>query len=107
MNPANNAKTTRTLLTCGIIAGPLYTIMGLVQAAIRPGFDITRHSLSLLANGDLGRIQILKFLVLGALLVAGSIGMKRALQSGVGSKWAPRMLGLYGLGTIAAGYIHC
>jgi hypothetical membrane protein len=70
---------------------------------IRPGFDITRHALSLLANGDLGWIQTLNFLVTGILLVAGAAGVKRALRSGPGSRWAPRMLGLYGLGLIAAG----
>jgi Protein of unknown function (DUF998) len=96
------AKVTKSLLTCGIIAGPLYVILGLIQMAIRPGFDITRHSLSLLANGDLGWIQILNFLLTGLLLVAGAVGVKRALQSGPGSRWAPRMLGLYGLGLIGA-----
>jgi|SRR5689334_4164671 len=93
---------TRTLLTCGIVAGPLYIILGFIQMASRPGFDITRHSLSLLANGDLGWIQILNFLVTGILLIAGAIGMKRVLKSGPDSRWAPRMLGLYGLGLVGA-----
>ena len=99
----DDAKLTKALLTCGIVAGPLYIIVGLIQMAIRPGFNITRHSLSLLANGDLGWIQILNFLVTGVLLIAGAVGVKRALQSGLGSKWAPLMLGLYGLGLIGAG----
>jgi len=98
----DNARLTKTLLTCGIAAGPLYIILGLLQMAIRPGFDITRHSLSLLANGDLGWIQTLNFLFTGILLFAGGVGVKRALGSGVGSKWAPRMLSLYGLGLIGA-----
>ena len=98
----DDAKLTKALLTCGVIAGPFYIIVGLIQIAIRPGFDITRHSLSLLANGDLGWIQTLDFLVTSLLLVAGAVGVKRTLQSGLGSKWAPRMLGLYGLGLIGA-----
>jgi len=98
----DDVRLTKRLLTCGIVAGPLYIILGLIQMAIRPGFDITRHSLSLLANGDLGWIQILNFLVTGILLIAGAIGMKRALKSGPGSRWAPRMLGLYGLGLVGA-----
>jgi hypothetical membrane protein len=102
LTSTDDAKRTKTLLTCGIIAGPLYIILGLLQMAIRPGFDITRHSLSLLANGDLGWIQTLNFLVTGLLLIAGAVGVKRALQSGPGSRWAPRMLGLYGLGLIGA-----
>ena len=98
-----DTKLTKVLLNCGVSAGPFYVIVGLIQMAIRPGFDITRHSLSLLANGDLGWIQILNFLVTGMLLIAGAVGVKRALQSGPGSRWAPRMLGLYGLGLIGAG----
>jgi hypothetical protein len=99
----DDTRLTKALLTCGMSAGPLYIIAGLIQMTIRPGFDITRHSLSLLANGDLGWIQILNFLVTGMLLIAGAVGVKRALQSGPGSRWAPRMLGLYGLGLIGAG----
>src|ERR1041385_4353426 len=100
---ADDARLTKALLTCGIVAGPLYIVLGLIQMAIRPGFDITRHSLSLLANGDLGWIQPLNFLVTGVLLLAGAAGLKRALQSGPGYKWAPRMFELYGLGLIGAG----
>jgi hypothetical membrane protein len=99
----DDAQLTKAFLICGIVAGPLYIILGLIQMVIRPGFDITRHSLSLLANGDLGWIQILNFLVTGMLLIAGAAGMKRALRSGVGSRWAPLMFGLYGLGLIGAG----
>src|SRR5262249_21288806 len=73
------------------------------QVVVRPGFDITRHSLSLLANGDLGWIQIANFVVTGALLLAGAVGVKRTLVAGPGRIWAPRMLGLYGLGLIGAG----
>ena len=102
LTSTDDAKRARILLNCGIAAGPLYILLGLLQMAIRPGFDITRHSLSLLANGDLGWIQILNFLVTGILLIAGAIGMKRALKSGPGSRWARRMLGLYGLGLIGA-----
>ena len=102
LTSTDDAKRARILLTCGIAAGPLYILLGLLQMAIRPGFDITRHSLSLLANGDLGWIQTLNFLVTGILLIAGAVGVKRALQSGPGSRWAPRMLGLYGLGLIGA-----
>jgi hypothetical membrane protein len=102
-NSTNYLKVTKSLLTCGVLAGPLYVTVGLIQIAIRPGFDITRHSLSSLANGDRGWIQILNFLVTGVLLIAGAVGVRRALQSGPGSVWAPRMLGLYGLGLVGAG----
>ena len=103
LTSTDDTRLTKALLTCGISAGPLYVIVGLIQMAIRPGFDITRHSLSLLANGALGWIQILNFLATGMLLIAGAVGVKRALPSGRGSKWGPLMLGLYGLGLMGAG----
>jgi len=98
----NDAKLTNGFLRCGILAGPLYVGLGLLQMAIRPGFDITRHSLSLMSNGSLGWIQILNFLVTGILLILGAVGVKQVLQSGPGSKWGPLMLGLYGLGLVGA-----
>jgi hypothetical membrane protein len=96
-------KLTRALLACGIAAGPLYTIVGLFQMFIRPGFDIRRHALSLLSNGDLGWIQIANFEVTGLLVIAGAIGMWRALRGSRGGTWGPLLIGLYGLGMLGAG----
>lgn len=96
-------KTTKTLLTCGVIAGPLYLIVGLIQAFTRPGFDITRHDLSLLSNGDLGWIHITNLIVSGLLVIAGAVGMRQALSAGRGKTWGPLLIGLYGLGLIGAG----
>jgi hypothetical membrane protein len=90
---------TTSLLVAGALAGPLYVISGTAQAVLRPGFDIRTHPISVLSNGDLGWIQIATFVLAGALTVAGAVGMHRA-QAGV---WAPRLLGLYGLGLVGAG----
>jgi hypothetical membrane protein len=89
----------RTLLAAGAIAGPLFTVVGLAQAATRPGFDLTKDQLSLLENGDLGWIQIATFVITGLLFIAGATGMRRA----GGSRWAPRLIAVFGLGLIAAG----
>ena len=97
-------RQTRALLICGLIAGPFYIVVGLIQALTRPGFDITRHDLSLLANGDLGWIQITNLLLSGLLVIAGAVGMRQALQDGRGRTWGPILLGVYGLGLIGAGF---
>jgi hypothetical protein len=39
------------LLACGILAGPLFVAVGLIQAFTRVGFDLCRHPLSLLSLG--------------------------------------------------------
>ncbi|SRR6266566_9158944 len=80
-------KQTRALLICGLIAGPFYIVVGLIQAFTRPGFDITRHDLSLLANGDLGWIQIANLVVTGLLIVAFAFGVRQALHAGPGRTW--------------------
>lgn len=95
-------KATKYLLTAGAIAGPLYIVVGLAQALTRPGFDITRHALSLLSNGDLGWIQISNFLVSGLLVIAGALGIRRAIE-GRGKTWGTLLIGLYGLSLIGAG----
>ena len=43
---------TRRLLACGIVAGPLFLVVALVQALTRDGFDLSRHPISLLSLGS-------------------------------------------------------
>lgn len=95
---------TKALLACGLIAGPLYIVVGLAQALTRPGFDITRHDLSLLANGDLGWIQTANFMLTGLLVIAGAGGMRQALPASRGWIVVPLLVGVYGLGPIGAGF---
>src|SRR5918994_2498712 len=88
------AGTTRTLLTAGALAGPIYLVVYFVQAFTRADFDITRHPASVLSNGELGWIQITSFLVTGLLLIAGAIGMRRAPHPGPARTGGPPVLRL-------------
>lgn len=94
---------TRSLLGYGVLAGPLYVGVSLAQALTRDGFDLSRHSWSLLANGDLGWIQIANLVLTGLMVVAFAVGLRRAMAAGPGARWAPRLLGAYGLSLVAAG----
>ncbi len=98
-----HAGLTRALLAGAALAGPLYVGLGIFQMFIREGFDIRRHALSLLSNGDLGWIQIANFMLAGLLTIAGAVGMRRALAAGRGRTWGPLLIALYGLGLIGAG----
>jgi len=98
------AQLTRVLLACGVVAGPLYIVVGVIEMLIRPGFDLRRHSLSLLSNGDLGWIHIAMLVSTGLLTIAGAVGMRRVLRSGRGRPWGPLLVGVYGLGLIGAGF---
>ena len=103
-NRSAHRKLTNALLVCGMIAGPFYILVGLIQALTRPGFDILRHDLSLLANGDLGWIQITNFVVSGLLVLAFAVGTRRTLSAGAGRMWGPILLAVYGIGLIGAGF---
>jgi len=98
------AQLTRVLLACGVVAGLLYIVVGVIEMLIRPGFDLRRHSLSLLSNGDLGWIHIAMLVSTGLLTIAGAVGMRRVLRSGRGRTWGPLLVGVYGLGLIGAGF---
>jgi len=94
---------TGKLLACGVAAGPLYIVIGAAQALTRDGFDMRRHPLSLLSNGDLGWIQIATFIVAGVLVLAGALGVRRRLHPGRGGTWGPILLALWGIGLIGSG----
>lgn len=94
---------TRTLLAAGAVAGPLFLGVVLAQMALRPGFDLARHPISLLGVGDLGWVQVANFVVAGALAFAFAVGLSRVLRGGRGGTWGPRLMGVFGLGLIAGG----
>ena len=91
------------LLICGAIAGPLYVAVSLTQALLRPGFDLTRHPWSLLANGPAGWVQMTNLIVTGLLVVLAAVGFSRAVSIGTGHRAIPILLGIFGAGMIGAG----
>lgn len=106
VNAGLSTRTTKALLMGGVVAGPLYVVVALVQGLTRPGFDLLHHDVSLLSNGSLGWIQITNFLLTGLLVSAGAVGMRRTLiesQFNQGRTWGPLLITIYGLGLIGAG----
>jgi hypothetical protein len=89
----------RVLPACGVLAGPLFVGTGLAQGLTRAGFDLTRHPASVLANGDLGWIQITNFVLTGLLTLAAAAGIRRVLPG----RWGPRLLAGYGVSLLCAG----
>ena len=100
---AKATSLTQTLLRCGAIAGPLFILIVLVQDYTRPGFDPRLQPLSLLSLGDWGWVQILNFVLAGALNLLYAAGLRRRLHPGRASTWGPILIGAYGLGLIAVG----
>ena len=94
---------TKWLLLCGAIAGPIFTAAWFLQGPARADYDPMRHPISSLSIGEFGWMQALNFLVIGTLTIAVALGLPNALQSRGGSKWGPILVGLIGLGFIGAG----
>ena len=70
---------TKSLLGWGVVAGPFYVVVGLAQALLVPGFDLSRHALSLLLLGPLGWIQALNLVLSGLMVLAAAIGFARLM----------------------------
>ncbi len=96
-------RVTKSLLGYGVIAGPFYIALWLIQAATRSGFDLRRHPASLLSTGHLGWIQVVNFILTGTMVIGAAIGMRRALPSRRFSRSIAGLVGLFGLGMIGAG----
>ncbi|MCA1719257.1 MAG: DUF998 domain-containing protein [Actinobacteria bacterium] len=94
---------TKTLLACGVIGGPLFVAAFLVEDATRADYDPLRHPVSSLAIGDSGWTQTANFIVVGLLMLAFAVGLRRALRSLGGSIWGPLLVGIWAIGLLGAG----
>jgi hypothetical protein len=98
----NTNTTTRWLLAAGALAAPLFAVTALAQAAVRPGYDLTRHPVSMLALGDLGWIQTTNFVVCGLLMLVAAAGLRRARRGQKGGTWGPILFLTQGVGLLVA-----
>jgi hypothetical membrane protein len=96
-------RVTRSLLGYGVLAGPFYVVISLIQALTRAGFELSQHPWSVLANGEGGWIQTTNLILTGLMVIAAAVGMRRLLNGGKGGTWAPALIGVFGLGMVAGG----
>jgi hypothetical membrane protein len=98
-----NDRTTKLLLACGVLAGPVFTLAWLAAGATRPNYDPLRHPISSLAIGAEGWTQTASFIVNGLLTLAFAFGLARALRLQRGSRWGTWLIGLVAIGLLGAG----
>ncbi len=70
----------------------------------RPGFDVTRHAVSSLQNGEFGWVQSVTFIFSGILSILCAWGVRRYLHGSRGGTWGPLLVGTFGIGMILAGF---
>ncbi|HLS24555.1 MAG TPA: DUF998 domain-containing protein [Beutenbergiaceae bacterium] len=93
------AAITRSLLGWGVVAGPFYLAIGLVLAATRSGFDLSRHPLSLLMLGPWGWLQRTNLVLAALMTIIAALGMYRAVRDGRGLAMSV-LTGCYGAGML-------
>ena len=94
---------TRTLLHCGVAAGPVFLLIFVIQILVRPEFRFARSEPSILSIGPLGWIQITNLMLGGLMVFAGALGMRRVLRPGNGGFWGPLLLEVFGIGQVGVG----
>jgi hypothetical protein len=98
-----SASTARQLVPLVGVGLTLFIVAGAVQGLLRDGFDMVKHPLSLLSNGDLGWVNIANFVVSGLLVLVGAYALQQLLRGQPGGTWGPRLLGLAGIALVAGG----
>jgi hypothetical protein len=94
---------TRRLLTCGVVAGPVFVTTFVIEGATRADYQPLRHPVSSLALGPGGWVQVANFAVTGALYVAFSAGLSRAAGSSARTRVGPILIGAAAVGMLGAG----
>jgi hypothetical protein len=97
---SSESEITQSLLRGGVLAGPFYLAVGVIQGLLRAGFDFGRHPLSVLANGTGGWVQTVNFVLTGLMVVAAAAGFRRVL--GPMSRAVAWFLGGFGVSMIVA-----
>ena len=99
------ARSSQRLLWAGVLAGPIYVVVGVIESFTRQGYDPLKHDLSILANGEWGWIHVLVLVGTGFLTLAGAFGIRASLAGSRAGTWGPILVGVYGLGLVAAGFM--
>jgi hypothetical protein len=96
-------KTTKGLLTCGIIGVFLFIIMFPIQGQLRVAYSPIKFPISSLSIGEFGWIQISNFIIAGSLIFLSSIGFRQATPLLKNSLLTSILIGAVGLGLVGAG----
>jgi hypothetical protein len=97
-------RKTKTLLLCGALAGPLFTIAWFIEGLTRVHYDPMRHPISSLSLGEFGWTQIANFIVTGILTLVLAFGLRKVFQSGGGTMWVPTLITVVGIGFLGTGF---
>lgn len=93
----------RWLLVCGVIAGPLFIITFLILGSLRPDYSPVRDSVSALAVGEYGFLQLANFEITGLLILAFAIGLRHGFGQLRGIPWRATLFVILAVSMIGSG----
>jgi hypothetical protein len=91
-------------LTFGLAGAVLFTIVYLIEGAIRPGYNAWQQAISALSLGPGGWIQQANFVVFGACTLGMAFAWRKVLKGGVYALVYPLIRGIEGLALIMVGF---
>ena len=97
-------KKARTLLICGAMAGPLFTLAWFIEGLTRIQYEPMRHPISSLSLGEFGWTQVANFIVTGVLTLVLAFGLRKGLPSESGTTWVPILITMVGIGFLGTGF---
>jgi hypothetical protein len=93
----------RPLLRAGVVAGPLFLGLALIQALVQPEFNIAHHPISALSLGATSWVQVGSFIATGLLTVGFAVGVRREIRGEPAATWGPILFAGLGVGLVIAG----
>lgn len=99
---ARSRTGTGTILA-GLVVGPVFVGLAIIQMALRPGFDLNVHPISALSLGQFGWVQIVNFLLAGFLSLVTAVALRQRMGGGIGGFWGPILVGTFGAGLMVSG----
>jgi len=104
-----NDSLTRALALCGIVGPIQFIVVPLVSGLLRSGYDPMSQYMSEL--GAVGApnaiVWFMTEFLLGLMMIAFAFGLHRGISEGKGSKLAPILLVVSGIGWIAGSIFRC
>jgi hypothetical protein len=81
----------------------LFWLVVIVDGITKSGYDARRDFISELALGEHGWVQSANFVVVGLLMLAFALGLRRLFSAGRASLFGPVLVGTFGVGLVASG----
>lgn len=97
----SSPQVVRLLLRGGVLAGPLFVAVFLLEGATRADYNPLRHPVSSLALGANGWVQVANFAMVGVLYLAFAIGLW-CLRDAAGTRIGPILVGAAAVGLLGA-----